>query len=248
MGLVFVVSSSALSGGCFSIPTAAEAGVSYATVVSAWPADVTCLNRPGVAVAKEVMKGDIRTVVIAGGDRAISDEEWATYSPSFGNVKNSDRHLLFGGSCFSRSPGVASDCSGDACRTIIELDGYTWIGLSAIRSFDCLPADGGCSTSKVEPGHLAVIVTEKCHELTFSDQAIFLRGPDGEVAVMHATADGLPTVTATLPSGWTLTREELTEDLVLHPFGGGDACFYNILRDEFQQSYHQIAYAQATYP
>lgn len=222
--------------------------MSYATEVSAWPADVECLNRPDIKVAKEVLKGNIRTVVIAGGDRPISDDDWADYTPSFGNLKNSDRHLLFGASCFSRSPGTPSDCRGDDCRTVVELDGHTWIGLSKIDAFDCLPADGGCSTSKVEPGHLAFVVTEKCHELRFSDDAIFLRGPDGEVAVMHATADGHPTVTATLPAGWTLTREELDDDLVLHPFGGGDRCFYNIIRDEFQQSYHQIAYAKATYP
>jgi hypothetical protein len=35
---------------------------------------------------------------------------------------------------------------------------------------------------------------------------------------------------------------------VLHPFGGANACFYNILRDEKMQSYHQIRYPGPTYP
>ena len=239
---------SAAVSGCFSIPTAAEAGVSYATEVSAWPADVECLNPSGVRVAKEVLKGDIRTVVIAGGARAISDEAWARYTPSFGNIKNSDRHLLFGASCFARSPGTPADCRGDACRTIVELDGHTWVALSKIDAFDCLPADGGCSLSKIDPHHLAFIVTEKCHELRFSGEAVFLRGPDGEAAVMHATPDGHPTLAVRLPDGWTLTREALSGELVVHPFGGDGRCFYNIIRDELQQSYHQISYAKPFYP
>lgn len=247
LSLAAVVVSAAASG-CFSIPTAAEAGVSYATEVSAWPAAVECLNRPGLRVAKEVLKGDIRTVVIAGGERPISDEEWGGYTPSFGNIKNSDRHLLFSASCFARSPGLPIDCRGDACRTIVELDGHTWVALSQIDAYDCVPADGGCSMSNVEPHHLAFIVTEKCHELRFTGEAVFLRGPDGEVAVMHATPDGNPRLTARLPDGWTVAREALSSELVVHPFGGGDRCFYNIIRDELQQSYHQIVYARPTYP
>ena len=238
----------ASSSACFSIPTAKEAGVSYATIPTPWPDDVDCLNGDNPGVAKEVLMGSTRTVVVAGGDHAISDDAWRTYSPSFGNQKNSDRHLLFGPSCFARSPRAGADCVGDDCRTIVELDGYTWVALSQIDAVDCIPAGGGCDPGKVQPGQLAFVVTEKCHELHFSGDAIFLNGPDGERAIMHATSDGNPTTDVDLPDGWTLTREALDGDLVVRPFGGGDDCFYNIIRDEKAQSYHQIAYAGARYP
>jgi hypothetical protein len=35
---------------------------------------------------------------------------------------------------------------------------------------------------------------------------------------------------------------------VLLPFGGGDDCYYNVIRDNLVQSYHQIAYAADVYP
>jgi hypothetical protein len=237
-----------LAGCAISLPTAAEAGISYKTEASAWPADVACLNAQAVTVAKEVFMGSTRTVVIAGGADAISDDAWATYSPSLGNRKNSNRHLLFTNSCFSRSPGVDAECSGDACRAIVDLDGYTWVALSRIDAADCLPADGGCDPANVRAGQLLFVVTEKCHELRFTDEAFFLRGPNGEVAVMHATADGNPTTEVELPAGWSVARESLADELVVHPFGGDGACFYNIIRDHRLQSYHQIAYAGARYP
>jgi hypothetical protein len=38
------------------------------------------------------------------------------------------------------------------------------------------------------------------------------------------------------------------EPLELLPFGGGDACYYNIVRDNRVQSYHQYRYAKEWYP
>ena len=70
----------------------------------------------------------------------------------------------------------------------------------------------------------------------------------GEAAIMHATANGTPTTDVPLPDGWTLTEETLPEPLVVRPFGGGDACYFNILRDAKVQSYHQFRYAGPSYP
>ena len=234
-----------VSSACLSIPTSSEAKLSYAASESPWPAAPVCLNDPGVAVAREVLVGASRTVVVAGGDRAISPEAWASYTPSLGNRKNSDRHLLFTRSCFSRSPGTPASCTGDDCRQVIELDGYTWVALSKIEAADCI---GGCSNLEAKPGGLLVVVTRKCHELVFENEAYFLEGPNGERAVMHATADGQPTLDVSLPAGWSLKREVLASPLVLHPFGGGDECFYNVIRDHKLQSYHQLAYAGSQYP
>ena len=64
---------------------------------------------------------------------------------------------------------------------------------------------------------------------------------------MHATANGTVNENITLPAGWTLKKEVLATPLVLRPFGG-DACFYNIIRDHTLQSYHQFNYAKPQYP
>ncbi|MCA2979236.1 MAG: hypothetical protein INH41_13940 [Myxococcaceae bacterium] len=236
-----------LMPGCLSIPTSADAEVSYAAVESPWPASPVCLNQPGVAVAKEVLFGRTRTVVIAGGSNPIPDERWPSYTPSLGNQKNSDRFLLFTRSCFSRSPGKSASCEGEACRDVIELDGYTWVGLSKVEAADCVGV-GGCTNMGANPGALFVVVTRKCHELVFENEGWFLDGPNGERAIMHATATGTVNENVTLPAGWTLKKEALATPLVLRPFGGGDACFYNIIRDHTLQAYHQFKYATPRYP
>jgi hypothetical protein len=232
---------------CLSIPTSADAKLSYSTVESPWPQAPTCLNSPGISMAKEVLYGKTRTVVIAGGSNPISDEKWASYTPSLGNQKNSDRFLEFKRSCFSRSPGKPVSCTGDECRDVIELDGYSWIGLSKIEAADCV-GEGGCNGTAANPGGLLFVVTRKCHELIFENEAWFLEGPNGERAVLHATANGTVNPDVKLPQGWTLKKETLATPLVVHPFGGGDECVYNIIRDHTLQSYHQLKYAKPQYP
>jgi len=232
-----------------SIPTAQKAGISYNTVQSTWPTNPTCLNpKTPNGFAKEVLMSSIMTVFVGAGPNPISDADWATYSPSLGNVKNSDRHLLFSSSCFARSPGTPANCEGEACKRIIELDGHTWVGLSKIEAADCVPDADHCNGTAAKPGGLVFVVTRKCHELVFEGTVRILRGPKGEKAVMHSTPNGVVETNVTLPSGWTLTEETLTEPLVVHPFGGADECLYNIIRDHKQQGYHQIGFAASTYP
>ena len=234
---------------CAMLPSSRDAGVHFETRVSDWPTSAACLNPPKqTGIAKEVLLGRERLVVIGAGPGSIPDSAWASYSPGFPNQKNSDRHTLFDTSCFARSPDAPADCTGEACAQRIMKDGYSWTALSRVESVDCIPTGGRCNPASVAPGHLAVIVTRKCHELTFTGSALFLRGPAGERAVMHATATGEPTTDVPLPPGWFLTREPLPAPLVLHPFGGGSACFYNILRDSRGQSYHQLEFAGPTYP
>lgn len=251
MMALLAATSAACLGSCVNFPTAAEAGISYATEVVRWPAELECLNSATPPpVAKEVLDQGTFTVVIAGGDHAISDAEWPSYMPSWGHSKNSDRHLLFGQSCFWRSPRTPASCVGDDCRSIVEFDQHSWVELSKIHAVDCVPSTDDCSPQSVKPGQLAVIVTEKCHELVFVGDVVELAGPGGERAIMHATADGVVDLDVALPAGWSLTQRTLTEPLVLHPYGGGDGerCFYNIIRDHQAQSYHQVAYPRATYP
>lgn len=234
---------------CATLPTAKSANVSFATTTSVWPSDRACLNKvSGPIVAKEVLVGRTMTVVVSGGSSPISDESWATFSPGVLNRKNSDRHTMFTRSCFARSPDAPARCEGASCARIVELGGHTWVELSKIEASDCTPTEGGCDPAHVRPGQLAFVVTRKCHELVFTGSAFMLRGPHGEQAVMHATSTGTPTTDVPLPTGWRLSEEPLSEELVLHPFGGGDACFYNVLRDARMQSYHQFRFAGARYP
>lgn len=235
--------------GCIKLNSAEEAGVSYPTVESPWQDNQKCLNQPThPGFAKEVLHVKSMTVVIAGGEKAIPDSKWAKYKPSFPNQKNTDRHLLFSTSCFARSPQAPADCQGDACRKTITMDHYSWTALSKIDAVDCIPRNSSCNPGKVQPGEIAVVVSEKCHEMTFNGDQIFLYGPNGEKAIMHATENGKPTTQVQLPEGWFLSKETLTTPLVLHPFGGPGFCYYNIIRDQLAQSYHQIKYAKAMYP
>lgn len=244
--VVVAVALAACRGG---LPSAQRAGVHYAAAPSPWPAGRACMNpQRGAIVAKEFLMGRTKTVVVAGGANPISDEAWETFDPGMFNRKNSDRHTLFTRSCFARSPDAPADCTGEACRRVVGNGGHSWIELSKIEAADCTPAEGGCDPGNVRAGQLATIVTRKCHEIVFEGRVYLLSGPRGEAAVMHATADGVPTTDVALPPGWQLRAETLSAPLVLHPFGGGDACYYNILRDARTQSYHQFRYAAAGYP
>lgn len=235
--------------GCMSLPSPESAGIRYETSPSPWPTDAVCINpERGAVVAKEVLMGATRTVVIAGGSHPISDAAWVTYAPTGFNQKNSDRHTLFVRSCFTRSPSAPPGCAGEACRRVVENDGYTWVELSRIAAVDCTPGPGSCDPAHVRPGQLAIVVTQKCHEMVFEGRALLLRGPRGEEAIMHATADGVPTPEVVLPPGWSLRQVDLVEPLVVRPFGGAGDCFYNVMRDAKTQSYHQIRYAGPTYP
>lgn len=235
--------------GCISIPSIKAAGVSYPTTPVAWPEAVACLNDETPGMAKEVIMGSTRTVVVAGGDRPISDEAWEDFSPGLGNLKNQNRNLLFEDSCFWRSPVSPASCAGDDCRRQVEIKGYTWIELSEVVAMDCIPeGTANCGTEGVPEGALTVTVTRKCHEVVFEGDAWILGGPSGERAIMHATEAEAPTVDVSLPQGWTLEQTTLTEPLVLHPFGAEGDCYYNILRDHRVQAYHQFEYSGASFP
>lgn len=66
--------------------------------------------------------------------------------------------------------------------------------------------------------------------------------------VMHATETGEVDFSVDLPDGWELAEVTLEEPLVVTPFGGGDECFHNVLRDNAGQGYHQYVFTSSTYP
>ncbi len=64
----------------------------------------------------------------------------------------------------------------------------------------------------------------------------------------HETEGETPDLNPALPEGWTLDRVELDEPLDILPFGGDDACFHNVVRDNLGQGYHQYVFAYDSYP
>ena len=188
-------------------------------------------------------------VVVGGGGNEMPDSEWADYKPRFPWQKNINRHTMFTDSCFYRSPTAPADCQGEECRVVHQVADYDWVELSTIDPQDCLPTqDAGCSAMAVEPGAVDIKVISKCHQVIFEDEIYELADPAGNRYVMHATDTGTPDLNAAIPDGWTLEKVTLDEPLEIMPFGGGDACYHNVLRDNLGQGYHQYVFADKEYP
>jgi hypothetical protein len=225
--------------------------ISYATVRTTMPEGAPCAGGGGeMAIAKEIFNLESDDIYIAGGSNPMPDDVWTNYGFRLPLLKNTTRNLLFGPSCFFRSPDAAANCVGEACFTVEELVGYTWLKLTTVAGNDCYPDPSGCSGDQVKPGYVSINTIAKCHQIVFNGPTVYeLADGQGNRYIMHATADGQPkTAEPALPDGWTLTAQTISEPLVLLPFGGGDQCYYNVVRDNLVQSYHQVAYAQAQYP
>ncbi|MDX1992682.1 MAG: hypothetical protein SF029_09840 [bacterium] len=225
--------------------------ISYSTVQTAMPEGASCAggSEEGGGIAKEILNLESDYIYVAGGENPMPDDVWAEYGFRLPILKNSTRNLLFGGSCFFRSPDASPQCEGDTCFNIEEIVGYTWLNLTQIVGQSCFPDADGCSGDEVEPGYLSINTIAKCHRITFEGPTLYeLADGQGNRYVMHATDDGTPNLDPVLPDGWTLTEREIDEPLVLLPFGGGDACYYNVVRDNLVQSYHQVQYAGDVYP
>jgi hypothetical protein len=222
---------------------------SYATVSTNKPANSPCLGKGG-GIAKEMLNAKSFEIVVAGGAGAISDTDWAALKPSFPWTKNSTRHLLFSDSCFFRSPGAPIDCSTENCFTTKQVYDHSWLLLTTVANTTCMPDSSGCPGQDVKPGFISVNTIDKCQVLIFSGPLIYeLSDPAGNRYVMHATATGTPDLTGPqLPAGWKLEQKTISEPLVLNPHGGAGHCYYNIIRDNLVQSYHQYVYAGQRWP
>ena len=226
--------------------------IQYATIQSSMPQGAACIGgdqgNPGIA--KEFINLETDDIYVAAGPNAIPDDVWENLSLRLPLLKNSTRNLLFDGSCFYRSPDVPADCEGEACMTVESIVGYSWLKLTSIAGTSCYPDASGCSGTDVQPGFVSINTIAKCHRIVYEGPIIYeLADEAGNRFVMHATADGIPNLSGPeLPRDWTLTERIIEEPLVLMPFGGGDECYYNIIRDNLVQSYHQFAYAGELYP
>lgn len=225
--------------------------ISYATTQTAMPDGAPCAgdSDESTGIAKEILNLETDYIYVAGGSNPMPDEVWATYGFRLPILKNSTRNLLFDRSCFFRSPDVSPGCQGESCFSIEEIVGYTWLNLTQVAGQSCFPDASGCSGDVVNPGYLSVTTIAKCHAITYEGPVIYeLSDGQGNLYVMHATATGTPDLNPTLPAGWMLTERTIDESLELLPFGGGEACYYNVVRDNLVQAYHQYAYSGDRYP
>ncbi|MDX2163433.1 MAG: hypothetical protein SF162_19100 [bacterium] len=233
-----------------SLTTLKPLTISFATIQTAMPEGASCAGggQEG-GVAKEILNLETDYIYVAGGSNPMPDEVWAAYSFRLPILKNSTRNLLFQGSCFFRSPDVPPDCTVEACFSVDEIVGYTWLNLTQIAGQSCFPDADGCSGDVVNSGYVSISTIAKCHRITYDGPVIYeLSDGNGNLFVMHATDDGTPDLNPALPDGWSLTERTITEPLILLPFGGGSACYYNIVRDNLVQSYHQYAFSGEQYP
>lgn len=225
--------------------------LSFDTGLTERPAGSSCAggNEDSPGVAKEILNLASDDIYVAGGTNPMPDGVWTGFSVSLPWLKNSTRHLLFDGSCFFRSPDAAADCSGEACFTVEEHFDYTWLKLTTVVGDDCYPDASGCSGDTVKAGYVSITTIAKCHEIIYEGTIYELSDGKGNRYVMHATANGTPDVVkVALPDGWRLEERQLDAPLVLLPSGNGDGCYYNIVRDNLVQSYHQYQFAEGVYP
>ena len=239
-----------------SLPTSAEAGISFQTRAEPLPADLEWGHR---AVAHEIINAKELVVVVSGGSNPISDAEWAKYSPPLPYMKNMERNLLFNQTFFMRSPNAPVGATGDARYTFREVSGHTWLELAAPLSVDLVPAGEKTDWMKPAPGHLVIKVIRKPQVMRWDGPIYRLTDGHGNFYVMHATENGTPTLDVTLPAGWSVEKVDLAEPLgmesliytrlaeplVITPSQGG---YYNVVGDCLGQGYHQYIFADSVYP
>jgi len=225
-----------------SLPSSAEAKVSFATKSEPLPADLEWGRR---SVAHELINIKDLVVVVSGGPNPIPDAEWESYRPPMPWMKNIERNLLFSATYFMRSPRADADAAGDARYTIREVSSHTWVELAQTVSVDFVPADKKTNIVKPASGRLAIKTIKKPQVMRWDETIYRLSDGQGNFYVMHATETGTPDLTVALPAGWSLEKIELSEPLVISPSQGG---YFNIAGDCLGQGYHQYVFSDPLWP
>lgn len=227
------------------IPSIETSGLKFSTELSPLPAAMVWQD---IGFARELINQPKQLVVISGGSNPVPLDEWDDFTPRFPWTKNLDRNLLFSKPCFYRSPDRPADCSGDSCLRIEEYTGYTWVALAEPVAVAFVPEDEKTDLLYPDPGILVIKTIRKCPALMYTDSICQLSDARGNLYVMHATETGEPDLNVPLPASWSIGWVPLADTLIVSPFGGGDACYFNILGDHLGQGYHQYRFADAFYP
>lgn len=218
-------------------------GLTYSTEAIKLP---EVLDWRDIGFAKELINSISKVVVISGGKNAISDQEWTNFKPFFPYEKNTDRNLLFQKTSFLRSPNANVDCVKESCLKERTYKKFTWIDMAQAVCTRYIP--NKTDTLHPEPGYLALTVIKKCQVLYFENEIFQLTDNKGNYYVMHSYEYEKPDLSVNLPNGWTLDKVNISQALIISGFGGENNCFYNIIRDNLGQGYHQYIYANSSYP
>lgn len=205
-------------------------------------------------------------VYAAGGSNPMTADEWASYVPPPGYVKNTPRNLQFDSSMIFSSPGSTSD------TYITTSDGYTWgyIASTVSSMWPFNPADypGADYTSGYEaaalvttppPGVIKWTDNTKNQQMTFDARTpdgqpierYFLTDPWGDRFIMQASGSDDDSqvqsnfLSAVLPPGWTKSIGFLKQNLTLLPAYNSDGTAnYNLIRDSADDSFDQISWGK----
>lgn len=203
------------------------------------------------------------------GDNPITAEEWASYEPSLGYLKNTPRNPEFNAENTFSSPGLPY---GQV--DVVTIDGYTWKFIAQIQSAmwpynstlfpETLNAyQAAFATTTPPAGSIKFSSNEKNQEMIFwaregnsSEGAPILRyfitDQWGNKYIMGAsgaaTDEEIPAAFAgtVLPAGWIKSTGYLDETLSLLPaYGAGNQAHYNIFRESGDNTFFQIEWGES---
>ncbi len=204
-------------------------------------------------------------VYLAGGSNPIDAEEWSSYQPPPGYLKNTTRNLEFNSATFLSSPDSTTD------EYITTSDGYTWFYMAKTISSDWpfVPAkypanySSGYEAASLETtppkGVIKWTANTKNQEITWyarnSDgkpiERYFVTDPWGDRFIMQATGQSDPALVrrnflkAVLPHGWTKSIGFLKQNLTTLPAYNSDgSCNYYLFRDSADDSFEQISWGK----
>ena len=205
-------------------------------------------------------------VYVAGGTNPISADQWSSYVPPPGYVKNTPRNLQFNSATFISSP------NSTGFTYITTSDGYTWEYIaetvSSMWPFNPAAYPGKNYTSGYEaaalqttPAPVEIKWTDntKNQQMTFDARSsdgqpierYFVNDPWGDRFIMQAsgTSDASQVrsnfLSAVLPPGWTKSIGFLKQNLTLLPaYNSAGTPNYNLFRDSADDSFDQISWGK----
>ncbi len=245
LAFCLMLASITLLDSCAGLPSAREAGLRFSTQAADIPPGIEWAVREE---AFELINSWDPLVVLSGGTAPISAESWADFKPPRPWLKNIERHILFSGSYFLRSPSAPEKVSGRDGIIWWEIAGYSWIELARPLAVDFVPAGKKTDISHPAPGMLVLKAIKKPQILRFSGSFYRLSDPLGNLYAMHACEAPEPSLNVVLPPGWVLEKVALEEDLLIPPVGGANGSYHVILGDSLGQGYHQYRFVSESYP
>jgi hypothetical protein len=202
-------------------------------------------------------------VYIDYGDKAITAQQWETYTPSVGYIKNTPRNAEFNEENTFSSPGLPA---GQV--TVSTIDGYTWKFIaqtqSAMWPYDQKTFPGtqnayeaASATTTPPVGTIKFSSNEKNQEMIFWARENNL--PDGALITRYVVTDqwgntylmGASGTSAAaslgssnLPPDWSIVTATFQDTFSLFPaYGAGDQAHFNIFRDSADNTFFQMGWS-----